>query len=381
MWKIQLAELNYNHLEVEEVCKIISSKWLTMGEKTQEFENNFSNLIGPNIKSLGVSSGTAALHLALLAGGIKKGDDVIVPALTFIADANVVKIVGANPIPADCDSMNCWNMSLDSIKRVITSNTKAIILVHYAGYPCEISEIVSYCEDRNIFLIEDVAHAPGAIIDGKKCGSFGDVGCFSFFSNKNLAVGEGGMLTTSSSKIYKKLKHLRSHGMSSLTLDRHKGRAATYDVIEPGLNYRIDEIRSALGCVQLDKLSDGNLKRKLLTERYVLNLKNSDVELPFLTTKAGSVSAHHIMPILLPKYAERISVIEQLKNEGIQSSIHYLGLWDFLAYEHLFDKNIYPFAHDICARELTLPLFPGMSLDQVDEVTTNLLKILDNYER
>ena len=184
MWKIQLAELNYNHLEAEEVSKIISSKWLTMGEKTKEFEEKFSDLIGPNIKSLGVSSGTAALHLALLAGKIRSGDDVIVPALTFIADANVVKLVGANPIPADCDSMDCWNMSLDSIKKVITPNTKAIILVHYAGYPCDISEIVSFCQDKNIFLIEDVAHAPGALIDGKKCGSFGDVGCFSFFSNK-----------------------------------------------------------------------------------------------------------------------------------------------------------------------------------------------------
>ncbi len=376
MWKIQLAELNYNHLEGEEVSKIISSRWLTMGEKTKEFETKFSKFIGSKVSSLAVSSGTAALHLALLAGNIKKDDDVIVPALTFIADANVVKLVGANPIAADCQSIDFWNVSLESIKKVITPNTKAIIIVHYAGYPCEMDDIVHFCKENNIFLIEDVAHAPGAEINGLKCGSFGDVGCFSFFSNKNLAVGEGGMLTTSSPEIFKRLQHLRSHGMSSLTLDRHKGRAATYDVLEPGLNYRIDEIRAAIGCVQLSKLQKGNAKRKILTERYISNLKNSNVHVPFSPIIDKHISAYHILPILLPKKVERKMVIEGLKMEGIQSSIHYLGLWDFSAYNNFFNDQDYPFTSEICKRELTLPLFPGMNEDQVDTVTDALLNIL-----
>ena len=375
MWKIQLAELNYNHLEEEAVNEVISSRWLTMGEKTKEFEDNFSNYIGSEVKSVAVSSGTAALHLALIAGGITKGDDVIVPALTFIADANVVKIVGANPIAADCDSINCWNMSLNSIKKVITPKTKAIIIVHFAGYPCNMHEIVEYCKINDIFLIEDVAHAPGAETNGLRCGAMGDVGCFSFFSNKNLAVGEGGMITTKSSETYKKIQHLRSHGMSSLTLDRHKGRASTYDVLEPGLNYRLDEIRSSLGSVQLKKLPDGNDKRKLLTERYIKNFEGSNIHVPFKSLSEGDKSAYHILPVLLPKSCDRKVVMEKLKSFGIQSSIHYLGLWDFSAYESLFDKKNYPFASEICSRELTLPLFPSMTIDQVDEVSKKLLKI------
>lgn len=377
MWKIQLAELNYDNLETEEVNKIISSKWLTMGEKTKEFESEFSQFVGSDINSLAVSSGTAALHLALLAGNIKNGDDVIVPALTFIADANVVKLVGANPIAADSSSMDSWNVSLESIQKVLTPNTKAIIVVHYAGYPCDMEGIVKFCKEKNIFLIEDVAHAPGAEINGKKCGSFGDIGCFSFFSNKNLAVGEGGMLTTSSNSIYKRLSHLRSHGMSSLTLDRHKGRAATYDVLEPGLNYRIDEIRAALGCIQLKKLIPGNLQRKLLTERYINNLKGSRIMIPFSYNKDEFKSAYHILPVLLPSNIDRTKVISLLKEDGIQSSIHYLGLWDFSAYDKFFDNNHYPFASEICKRELTLPLFPTMTFEQVDMVTNALIKAVN----
>ena len=226
-----------------------------MGQKTKDFEFEFGNFLGDETHCTAVSNGTAALHMALLALGVGPNDEVVIPSLTFVANINVVNLVGATPKLADSYSLTNWNVSLKSVKSKISDKTKAVIIVHYAGYPChEIDEISDFCRKKGIGLIEDVAHTPGASVNGKKCGTFGDVGCFSFFSNKNLSIGEGGMVSTQSKNLAQKLGFLRSHGMTSLTLDRHKGRAITYDVDQPGLNYRMDEIRAAIGSVQLVKL-------------------------------------------------------------------------------------------------------------------------------
>ena len=259
MWKTQLFELNFDEKEVEAVASTVRSGWLTMGERTENFENEFSAFLGGNVECTAVSSCTAALHMALLALGVHEGDEVVIPALTFVADANVCRLVGAIPRVADSVSLDDWNMSLASVRQSVTSKTKAVIVVHFAGYPCnDIEAIAAFCQERGIGLIEDVAHAPGAEIYGRSCGVFGDISCFSFFSNKNLSVGEGGMLAARSEALNQRLRNLRSHGMTTLTLDRHKGRARTYDVTEPGLNYRMDEMRSAIGSVRLKKLRQGN---------------------------------------------------------------------------------------------------------------------------
>ena len=266
-------------------------------------------------------------------------------------------------------------MSVESIDAKITERTKAVIVVHYAGYPCkDIGEIAELCKERGIGLIEDVAHAPGATFDGKACGTWGDIGCFSFFSNKNLSIGEGGMVSTCSEDLSKKIRYLRSHGMTSLTLDRHKGRSITYDVAHPGLNYRMDEMRAALGSVQLDKLLEGNRNRKELTERYRANLKNSSVEMPFSDQPTGSLSAYHILPVLLPAHIDRVAVINALKEKRIQSSIHYPPFWNFTAYEGQFSPKQAPIVAQICERQLTLPLFPTMTKAEVDQVTAVLLQ-------
>ncbi len=377
MWDIQLFKLNFDNREEEAVAKVVSDGWLSMGKKILDFESSFEDMLAEQSNCSAVTNCTAALHLALLALNVKKGDEVIIPALTFIADANVVNIVGATPIIADSASTDDWNMSVENIEAKITELTKVVIVVHYAGYPCkDIRRITELCKDRGISLIEDVAHAPGASIDGKACGTWGDIGCFSFFSNKNLSIGEGGMVSTCSEDLNKKIRYLRSHGMTSLTLDRHEGRSITYDVVHPGLNYRMDEMRAALGLVQLGKLLEGNLIRKELTEHYRANLKNSSVEMPFEDQPMESLSAYHILPVLLPADIDRISVINALKEKRIQSSIHYPPFWNFTAYEGQFSPEQAPIVAQICERQLTLPLYPTMTKAQVDQVCNELLVVI-----
>ncbi len=375
MWKVELFAPNYDHREGEAVAKVIESRWLTMGERTRAFESSFSEMLGEEVHCTALSSATGALHISLLSLGVGQGDEVIIPALTFVADINVVRMVGATPVLADCTSLEDWNMSAETIAKQITDKTKAVIIVHFAGYPCQMDEIVELCKERGIALIEDVAHAPKATYKGQKCGTFGDYGCFSFFTNKNLSVGEGGMISSKSKELNQQAQYYRSHGMTSLTLDRHKGRAITYDIAQSGLNYRIDEIRSALGLVQLDKLHDANQKRKALVERYIENLKDVEgISIPFLELK-DIESVYHIFPILLDKEIDRVAFIGKLKEEGIQSSIHYPAFKDFTAFKDI-GLNDAPIAQEIAQRELTLPLYPTMRLEEVDLVCTVIRKIL-----
>lgn len=378
MWDVQLFKLNFDHKESEAAAKVLSNGWLSMGEETINFETSFSNFLGKDVYCRAVSNGTAALHMALLALDVGEGDEVIIPSLTFIADINVVKLVGATAILADSTSLDDWNMSLETIKEKVTSKTKAVIIVHYAGYPCkDIEEISNYCNENGISLIEDVAHAPGASVDEKKCGTFGAIGCFSFFSNKNLSIGEGGMVSTMCPGLNKKLGFLRSHGMTSLTLDRHKGRSISYDVAQPGLNYRVDEIRAAIGSVQLKKLLPGNIRRGELTQLYRLNLSKTSIKMPFSNKKPNIESSYHILPILLPEETDRVSVIQALKENRIQSSIHYPAFWEFSAFKGQFIPDDSPICAEICKRQLTLPLYPTMSEDDVNLVTKTLISIIN----
>ena len=376
-WKIQLFKLNFDSKEAKAVSDVLDSGWITMGQNIIDFENRFASLLGKDVLCSAVSSGTAAMHLAFMALDIKSDDEVIIPALTFVSDANCVRLMGAKPILADCGSRDDWNVTAESINKVITKKTRAVVVVHYAGYPCDMKPIVDLCNKKGIHLIEDCAHAPGASIDGIMCGAWGDIGCFSFFTNKNLSVGEGGMTSTKNPDLANMLASLRSHGMTSLTLDRHKGRSTTYDVSEPGINYRMDEMRAALGLVQLSKLKNGNLVRKKLTARYRENFKNTIIKIPYATKyNEDSSAAFHILPILLPDNLDRNSIILSLKEKGIQSSIHYPAFWDFSAYKDYFNKEKTPLALSIIPNELTLPLFPTMTISEVDEVTSSVLEAI-----
>ena len=372
MWDIQLFKLNYDEKEVIAVQSVLESGWITMGEMTKNFERSFSDYLGGEATCNTVSSCTAALHLSLLVAGVGNGDEVVIPALTFVAAANVVLHCGATPVLADVSSSLDWNVSFEAVKNAATDKTRVVMVVHFAGYPCrDIERIAEFCRQKKIILIEDVAHAPGAEIYGKKCGLFGDFGCFSFFTNKNLSVGEGGMVATTNENFGARISALRSHGMSLPTLDRYRGRAETYDVKETGLNYRIDEMRAAIGLVQLKKLPNANEKRRLLTLRYKEKLRDLNLTIPFVYEKTDYKPVHHIMPVLLNEDQDRMAVIEKLKSSKIQTSIHYPSMKKFTGLQEKIRGDC-PLSEIICRNELTLPLYPDMKINDVDKVCNSL---------
>ncbi len=372
MWKVPLFELNYDSAESKAVQEVLDSQWLTMGEKTIAFEQQFGQMLNhPDIQCTFVSNCTVALYMAVLSLGLKKEDEVIIPSLTFVADINAVLMAGAKPVLADCTSFENWNLSAETIARCITPRTKAVMIVHFAGFPCDMDPIIELCKKHNLFLIEDVAHAPGASYKGNLCGTMGDVGCFSFFSNKNLSMGEGGMLSTKNPEIHQNIKHIRSHGMSSLTLDRHKGRTISYDVIRTGLNFRSDEIHAALGIAQLAKLKNSNEQREKLTSYYRQKISTvAGAEMPF-TDNTNTLPSFHILPIILNKGIDRLKVIGSLKEAGIQSSIHYPSFHQFSAFKDL-NLTPTPIADEISDRELTLPLFPSLTFESIDYIIKSL---------
>jgi dTDP-4-amino-4,6-dideoxygalactose transaminase len=367
-WRIPLSDIDFDDAEALAVQDVIKSRWLTMGKVTQEFESSFADY-SETKHAIAVTNATAALHLACLALGIGPGDEVIVPSLTFVATANAVRYVGATPVFADIIGPDNLNISPAAINLLITPRTRAIMVMHYAGYPCDMPAILSLAKQHGLFVIEDAAHAVGSELNGQKLGTLGDIGCFSFFSNKNMTTGEGGMLTTDKDDLAQKLSRLRSHGMTSLTWDRHKGHAWSYDVVDLGYNYRIDEIRAALGIAQLAKVEKNNECRRHLTQLYHSELQElaSRVSIPFQNHE-GKSSAH-IMPILLPKGTEREQFMGSMKKQGIQTSFHYPPVHTFTAY-HSDTKWNLPVTEEVTSREVTLPLFPTMTAEDVDTVVS-----------
>jgi len=365
-WRVPLSDLDYGPEEEQAVLDVLHSKWLTMGGVTQEFETAFAQMSGAK-HAIAVSNATQALHLACLACGVGPADEVIVPSLSFVATANAVLYCGADVRFADIVSQQDLTVDPTSIEQRITQKTKAIIPMHYAGYPCQMPEIMRLAEEYNLMLIEDAAHAPGATLDGKALGTWGDIGCFSFFSNKNLPTGEGGMLLTDQDDLAEKLRLMRSHGMTSLTYDRHKGHAFSYDVVSLGYNYRIDEIHSALGLAQLEKLPENNNKRREWTQTYWDALSDTHLKLPFRESTRG-VSAHHIFPVLLPEGTNRHSFMTSLRDAGVQSSIHYRPIHTFSYYQAKYGAQSLPITDSVAAREVTLPLYPTMGEEKLEIV-------------
>lgn len=363
-WRVPLFDLDYDSGETEAVQRVLVSRWLTMGALTKEFEERFSSLLGAR-HAIAVSNATAALHLACLAHNIGPGDEVIVPSATFVATANAVLYTGADVRFADIISIDEPTICPNEIRRLITPKTKAIIVMHYGGYPCRMAEIMEIANAHGIAVIEDVAHAPGATLEGKCLGRWGAAGCFSFFSNKNLSTGEGGMFITESDSLAEKARSMRSHGMTTLTWDRHNGHAYSYDVINLGYNYRMDEMHAALGLVQLQKLPENNRRREAITEQY-RNALTGLVDIPF-NASAGD-SAFHIFPIVLPEEIERRLFIDSMRTAKIQTSIHYPPIHQFSYYRKRFPKITLPKTESFCRREVTLPLYPTMDDDDVNSV-------------
>jgi dTDP-4-amino-4,6-dideoxygalactose transaminase len=381
---VSLADIDLDEEDIRAVVDVMRSKWLSMGPVTAEFEQRFADYIGVKY-AFAVVNCTAALHLAHVALGVGAGDTVICPSLTFVATANAIRYTGAMPVFADITSANDLNISPDDIEAKIDATTKGICVVHYGGYPCDMDRIMSIARRHHLYVVEDVAHAPGAACwttlppsasstgGGvvKKCGSIGDIGCFSFFANKNMSTGEGGMLTTDSEAIADRIRHLRSHGMTSLTWDRERGHSFSYDVTDTGYNYRMDEMHAALGLVQLRKLEANNQRRAEAVNIYREQLAAvAGVATPFCGH--DGVSTYHLFPILLRDEHLRPAFMQFMKDRGIQTSIHYPPIHHFSYYRALMPDTQLDRTEQIARRLVTLPLSPMMQRHHIDHVIESL---------
>jgi dTDP-4-amino-4,6-dideoxygalactose transaminase len=380
-WRVPLSDIDFSDAEKNAVLNVIEKGWLAMGEITEAFESEFAQEIGSKF-AIALTNGTASLHLACSALDLGAGDEVIVPSLTFVATANAILYTGATPVFADITSENDLTISPDSIEQKITPRTKAIMVMHYGGYACDMPAICAIAARHHLGVIEDAAHAPGAALNNRPLGTWGDIASFSFFPNKNMTTAEGGMLVTDDENLAKKMRMLRSHGMTTLTWDRHRGHAWSYDVVALGYNYRIDEIRSALGREQLKKLEHHNQQRMALTRYYreQHRLSNSGVTIPF--ENHPGKSSCHILPVLLPPGVSRVGFAQQMKDAGIQTSLHYPPIHHFQYYQtnQAILQASLPLTEAVALREVTLPLFPTMQEADIDYVLSSMDEALKSAQ-
>jgi dTDP-4-amino-4,6-dideoxygalactose transaminase len=367
-WRIPLSDLEMGEEELEAVAGVLRSRWLTMGPRTQEFEQAFARHHEVD-HAIAVSSATAALHLACATLDLSPGDEVILPANTFVATANVAVLCGAQPMFADIVDAGEPNIDPDHAAALITSRTRAIVVTHYGGYPCRMEELASLARRHGLVLVEDCAHAPGVRFGERFLGNWGSAGCFSFFSNKNMSTGEGGMVTTSDPKRAERIRLLRSHGMTSGTWKRHHERPQGYDVLEVGWNYRIDEMRSAIGLVQLSQLDRRNARRREIVALYRTLL--ADVAGAALCFDGQpQPTAAHLASLVVAEPATRQRVVTALTEAGIQTSNHYPPIHLFTGYRERFGyrDGMLPKAESFATRQITLPLSAALRDEQVDSV-------------
>jgi dTDP-4-amino-4,6-dideoxygalactose transaminase len=367
---ISLADPIFGTEEKQALDAVIDSNWLTMGEQVAAFEKAFAAL--HNVDSaVAVNSCTAGLHLCLASFGLRPGDEVLVPSLTFVATVNAIIYTGAKPVFVDIKDNNLPHISIEDAEAKCTPRTKAVVVMHYGGYLVDLAAWRSFADDHQLILIEDAAHAPGMTDVGR----WGDAAAFSFFSNKNMTTAEGGMVLARDESVLKRIRCLRAHGMTTDTLNRHRGHAYTYDVIDLGFNYRLDELRAAIGLVQLTHLQRWNSLRRKLTAHYraCLSEELPEIDIPF---NQDHPTAAHLMPIVLPKGIDRNRVMEQLRRLGIQTSIHYPPVHQFSYFRRRFPTTMLPRTDEFSARELTLPLHPTLTKDQIQFVIKSVRKTL-----
>jgi dTDP-4-amino-4,6-dideoxygalactose transaminase len=375
-WLVPLSDVLVHEDLRSAVQEALESGWWSMGPRVEDFERAFGSFVDVR-HALAVANGTAALHLALLAAGVGPGDEVVLPSLNFVAAANAVAHTGADPVFCDVRGPNDLNLDADDLESAVGERTKALVVLHYGGFPCDMDAVRALAERRGLIVVEDAAHAPGATYRGGRCGSLGLVACFSFFSNKNLPVGEGGMIVTNDAGIAERVKLLRSHGMTTLTWERHRGHAAGYDVVAQGFNYRLDELRAAMGRAQLLRLPTENAGRARIAGRYRDALDGAKgMTMPFRELEEGTSSSHHLAVVVLPEGASRDDVRAALTEQRIQTSVHYPPIHRFTYYEQRERARRLPQTEALAERILTLPLYAHMSDEQVDLVIASLLDAL-----
>jgi len=361
--------------EINAVVEAIKSGWLTMGPKTVAFEEQFGHYIGTTY-AISLNSATAALHLALKAIGLQRGDEVIVPTNTFIATAEVVTYFDAIPVLCDVEA-STHNIDVTKIASLITDKTKAIIPVHFGGQPCDMDEIYQLAQQYNLKVIEDAAHALPSYYKGELIGSLkkSDITCFSFYATKTLSTGEGGMATTLSETYAKKIKVNRLHGISKDAWDRYSAKGSWYyQVIDNGNKYNTTDMNAALGIEQLKKVEWMRDQREKIAQRYTEAFSKID-KIDILHIKQDRETSWHLYVI---KIDNRDDAIEQLKKFGIGSSVHFIPIHKHPFYQEKFGYNDgdYPVANQVFEKSLSLPIYPDMTVDEQNYIIEKVLEIV-----
>lgn len=367
--------------EIDAVNAVLRSGWLTTGPKTREFEEKFAAFLGGGVEAVAVNSGTAGLHLAAEACGIGPGDSVMVPTLTFTATAEVIRYLGAEIILVDVEP-GTHIIDLGDAKRRLMPNCRAIMPVHFGGFPCDMDAILDFGRRNGLKVIEDAAHALPAHRGGRLTGSWDSDACiFSFYANKTITTGEGGMLVTRNPEIAARARLMRTHGVNRDAFDRFRkvGASWAYDIIAPGFKYNMTDVASALGVVQLSKAYSFQEQRQKAALRYFDVLGGLPLDLP-APPPEGSMHAWHLFPIRIHKDAPatRSDVIASLTQEGIGSSVHYRPLHEMTYWKERYPSQPgeFPVADCYFAGAVTLPLFPGMTDSEVERVAGVLRKVL-----
>jgi len=367
--------------EISAVTETLRSGWVTTGPKTKQFEFDFQDFIGSNVEAVAVNSATAGLHLALEALGVSEGDEVIIPSLTFTATAEVVRYLGANVRIVDINPVTL-NIDIKAIRTAITSKTKVIMPVHYAGLSCNMDEILSLAKEFDLKVVEDAAHALPTTYRGDMIGSLeSDVTVFSFYVNKTMTTGEGGMVVTRNSDLAKRMKIMRLHGIDRDAFDRFQSKkpAWYYEVVAPGFKYNMTDIAAAMGIHQLKKLPGFLDRRQYLAKRYFDSLADLPLTLPVDDVDGGSHSWHlFVIRVQDNSPVNRDELIQILSDQGIGSSVHYVPLHrqPYWRDKYQLTIDMFPITDKAYQAMLSIPLYTAMSDEQQDRVIQVLREAL-----
>ncbi|BEV72264.1 MULTISPECIES: DegT/DnrJ/EryC1/StrS aminotransferase family protein [unclassified Paludibacterium] len=367
--------------EINEVVDALRSGWVTTGPKTRQFEADFAAFIGEDVEAIAVNSATSGLHLALEAVGVGPGDEVIVPTYTFTTTAEVVRYLGAHPVLVDVDPQTL-NIDPQAIRRAITDKTRAIVPVHFAGLACEMDEIIAIAREHGLKVVEDAAHSLPTSYKGKLIGTLDtDATVFSFYANKTMTTGEGGMVVSKHPELIKRCKVMRLHGISRDAFDRYTSKAPAwfYEVIEPGFKYNMPDISAAIGIHQLKKLRRFHLARMDMAERYDIELAELPLILP-AKPLAGDAHAWHLYPVRLKPEAgiERGEFIQRMADLGIGCSVHFIPLHLHPVWRDSYQLTPaqFPNAQKAYEGEVSLPLYTRMTDEDQTRVIAAIRQIL-----
>ncbi len=374
-YKIPLFNLNFDGKEAQAAYDTIQSGWISTGPRCEELEKMFIDMFRVGY-AVSMSNCTDALHLCCLVCGVGAGDEVLCPSLTFAASANCIRYAGATPVFCDIVGPDHINIDPQEIEKKITPKTKAILVVHMAGFPCKMDEIMAIAKKHNLKVIEDACHGPLSVYKGQKLGTIGDCAAFSFFSNKNISTGEGGMFISNNKELADKARLLRSHGMTTMSYQRAGGHATAYDIVELGYNFRLDDIHAAIAIEQLKKLP-GDLEARLAVRaRYVERLSQiANVVVPFADNT--EFVSNYIMPIVITKgtVEDRDKMREAIHEAGIQTSVHYPAIHRFSIYKDY--GAVLPQTEYVTDHEITLPMYAALTMEQVDFICDTVDKVVN----